>query len=113
MMPLPLSPLADMGWGTLAFFFLIFGGGGVVLEAIKNTNRTRLKMMELKMQQSETGVQRELTAVREEMAALRQQVESLRDTTTQYDLSFDAALQRMEQRVNHVEQQQVKQRIGV
>lgn len=114
MMPLPTLPLADIGWGMLTFFFLLFGGGGLVLEAIKNTNRTRLKIAELKAQQSDEGVRRELTAMREEMASLRTQVESLRDTTTQYDISFDAALQRMEQRVNHVEQQQhLQQRIGV
>jgi hypothetical protein len=109
-------PLADMGWSTLAFFFFIFGGGGLVLEAIKNTNRTRIKMAELKATQSDAATQRELAAVREEMAALREQVASLRDTTTQYDISFDAALQHIERRVHHVEQQQQQpqhQRIGV
>jgi hypothetical protein len=114
MTPMFPLPLADMGWATAMFLiFGVFGGGGLVVEALKNMNRTRLKIAELKAQQSDTSVQKELTAVREEMAALRQQVASLRDTTTQYDLSFDAALQRMEQRVEHVEQQQQQQRIGV
>jgi hypothetical protein len=38
-----------------------------------------------------------------QMNALREEVRSLRDTTMQYDMSFDAALQRMEQRVGHLE----------
>ena len=35
--------------------------------------------------------------------ALRQEVRALRDTTMQYDLSFDAALERMESRVESIE----------
>jgi biopolymer transport protein ExbB/TolQ len=40
----------------------------------------------------------------EALEALRQEVAALRDTTTQYDLSFDAALQRLESRLGHVEE---------
>ena len=39
-----------------------------------------------------------------EIQALRQEIQALRETSMQYDLSFDAALQRMEQRVVRVEQ---------
>lgn len=39
-----------------------------------------------------------------EIEALRQEVQALRETSMQYDLSFDAALQRVEQRVARVEQ---------
>src|SRR5438132_8565719 len=38
-----------------------------------------------------------------DLEALRQEVRALRDTTMQYDLSFDTALQRMEQRVEGIE----------
>jgi len=38
-----------------------------------------------------------------EVAALRREVQALRDTTTKFDLSFDAALERLEQRMDHVE----------
>lgn len=40
----------------------------------------------------------------EEVRKLQEQVTELRDTTTRYDLSFDAALQRIEGRVTAVEQ---------
>src|ERR1044071_876705 len=35
--------------------------------------------------------------------ALRNEMQDLRDTTTRYDLSFDAALQRIESRVGNLE----------
>lgn len=38
-----------------------------------------------------------------ELQAVKQQIEQLRDTTTQYDMSFDTALQRLEARVSHLE----------
>ena len=43
------------------------------------------------------------SGVRAELEALRHEVRSLRDTSMQYDLSFDTALQRMEQRVERME----------
>lgn len=46
--------------------------------------------------------------LRAEIDMLRQEVRSLRDTSTQYDLSFDTALQRMDDRVEKLE----KARIG-
>ena len=41
-----------------------------------------------------------------EIRKLQEQIHELRDTTTRYDMSFDAALQRLESRVSHVESQQ-------
>ena len=41
-----------------------------------------------------------------EIRQLQQQIHELRDTTTRYDMSFDAALQRLESRVGHLEAQQ-------
>lgn len=43
------------------------------------------------------------SSVLAEMQALKQQMAEMRDTTTRYDMSFDAALQRIESRVGHVE----------
>lgn len=37
---------------------------------------------------------------------LRREVQDLRETTTRFDMSFDAALTRLEQRVDRVEQRQ-------
>jgi hypothetical protein len=47
--------------------------------------------------------------MRAEMDAMRAEIQQLRDTTMQYDLSFDAALQRVEQRVGSLEIQQRRQ----
>ena len=41
--------------------------------------------------------------VMNELRALREQMTELLDMTTRYDMSFDAALQRMESRMAHVE----------
>ncbi|HZO91587.1 MAG TPA: hypothetical protein VFB38_24915 [Chthonomonadaceae bacterium] len=43
--------------------------------------------------------------IRAEFAALRAEIQALRDTTTQYDLSFDNALQQMDRRLTHLERQ--------
>lgn len=63
------------------------------------------KMEELRLQ-SQGTVNHQMRA---EMDALRAEIQQLRDTSMQYDLSFDAALQRVEQRVGHVEMQQRRQ----
>lgn len=38
-----------------------------------------------------------------ELQDLKHAIDELRDTTTRYDISFDAALQRIESRVGHLE----------
>src|SRR3989442_1744055 len=40
-----------------------------------------------------------------ELRDLKRQMEEVRDTTTRYDLSFDTALQRLESRMTHMEEQ--------
>ena len=57
------------------------------------------KMLEMRLQLQNQGD----TGLRAEVETLRQEVRSLRDTSMQYDLSFDTALQRMEKRVEGVE----------
>lgn len=47
--------------------------------------------------------------VEAELAALRSEVAQLRDTATNYDMSFDAALTRLEQRMERVEQRPASQ----
>ena len=44
-----------------------------------------------------------LNEVKSELGALRREVSSLRDTTTTFDMSFDAAISRLEQRVDRIE----------
>jgi hypothetical protein len=59
----------------------------------------RRKMEELRIQN------RRLLSedIRTEFAALRSEIRELRDTSMQYDLSFDTALQQMERRMTHLE----------
>lgn len=45
-----------------------------------------------------------LNEIKSEMQALRREVTTLRDTTTTFDMSFDAAISRLEHRVDRVEE---------
>jgi hypothetical protein len=58
------------------------------------------KVLEMKLRSGAGG---DSNVVRE-LQEMKQQMADLRDTTTRYDMSFDAALQRMESRMNMVEQ---------
>ena len=69
----------------------------IPLYLIKTYHRRKMEELRLK-QRSEIDVDTKaaIEALRKEMAALR-------DTTTQYDVSFDTALSRIESRVAHLE----------
>lgn len=71
---------------------------GIPLAAILTYHHRRVLEMKLKLRDA-AGQD-----VRTEIADLRQQLSELRDTATRYDLSFDAALQRIESRVERIEQ---------
>jgi hypothetical protein len=73
----------------------------VPLSAIWTEHLRKVKKMEL---ESRSRMNDEVLA---EIAALHQELQSLRDTTTQYDLSFDTALQNLERRVQVLEQRVV------
>ena len=101
-----LLPLADLGEVVpIVTVFLIFGGGGVLTNLWVSWNKTRIELARLRAEQhNSVGVNnREVAALHEELAALRAEVSSLRDTATQYDISFDTALQRMDSRMTHLE----------
>lgn len=57
------------------------------------------KMAKIREKASDTA-RREMKGLLEKLA---REMAELRDTTTQYDMSFDAALQRMESRMANVE----------
>ena len=78
----------------LAAILMVFG---IPLTAII-TGHFR-KMAEIKMKQGANGDNNVMEAIKD----LKDQFNELRDTTTKYDISFDAALQRIENRVNHLE----------
>jgi hypothetical protein len=70
---------------------------GIPLSVIWTSHRRKMMELQLKLkQQGSSDVQGSINSLREE-------VRQLRDTTMQYDLSFDAAMQRMEQRVEGLE----------
>ena len=85
-----------MGPGeTFSFiFFTIFGFAG-----FQSLLKHRLKMAEIKIK----GVQANDASVQAAIDELRNEVRQLRDTTMRYDMSFDAALTRMEERVDRIE----------
>lgn len=70
---------------------------GIPLSAIWGHNRRRMMELKLRMTQSDDA------SVRAAIEALRAEVRTLRDTTMQYDISFDTALQRVESRVDQME----------
>ncbi|HLK58875.1 MAG TPA: hypothetical protein VKU00_20040 [Chthonomonadaceae bacterium] len=91
------------GWGVLGFLTLCCGGA-MVTSMVENWNKTRVELAKLRAKQKGSeGLERELAAMRSELEALRKQMTDLRDTTTQYDLSFDTALQTMEKRMAFLE----------
>lgn len=106
-------PLADSEWIGALVVFLIFGGGTAVVKIFETMARSRVEIAQLRAGQ-QTSVQNssELIALREEVRTLRDELSSLRDTATQYDMSFDSALQRIDRRVEQVEQTQ-RQQIGM
>jgi hypothetical protein len=70
---------------------------GIPMLAIWTTHKR--KMLELQMQLRSQGD----TGLRQEVMALREELRALRDTSMQYDLSFDTALQKIDQRMIAVE----------
>jgi len=79
---------------ALMAMFCVFS---VPLLAIWTHHKRKVLEMQLQLRnQGDSGVRADLEAVKQELRALR-------DTSTQYDLSFDTALQRMERRVEAIE----------
>ncbi|HZP80453.1 MAG TPA: hypothetical protein VFB21_02330 [Chthonomonadaceae bacterium] len=79
----------------------IIGIFGIPLSAIWTSHRRQVLEMQLRLQNQGDA------NVRAAIDDLRQEIKSLRDTTMQYDLSFDSALQRMERRVEALENRAV------
>ena len=79
---------------------------GIPLSAIWTHHRRKMLEMQLRLRNEGSS------NVRTEVEALRQEVRALRDTTMQYDLSFDTALQRMEQRVEMIERRAISGETG-
>jgi hypothetical protein len=83
-----------MEFGETLALLVVFS---IPLSVIWTHHKRKVLELQLRLKQ-ETD-----SGVRNSVEALREEVRSLRDTTMQYDLSFDNALQRMEQRVENLE----------
>lgn len=83
--------------GEFIGLIAVLGLFGIPLSAIWGHNRRRMMEIKLRMSQGDDA------AVRAQIEALRAEVRALRDTTMQYDISFDSALQRVESRVDAME----------
>jgi hypothetical protein len=70
---------------------------GIPLSLVWTYHRRKVLEIQLRLKQDAD------TSVRSSVDALREEMRNLRDTTMQYDISFDNALQRLEQRVDHLE----------
>lgn len=98
------QPVFLMDTPNLVALVLIFCGIPLGVLAIPLTlivTYHRRKMEELRLQR-EHHLSEE---VRAELAAVRAEIQQLRDTTMQYDLSQEAALERVEHRLNYLERQ--------
>lgn len=87
-----------MVWLVLIFLILVCGVFGIVAMALQYMQ---------KMERIKRGGDAS-PEVFHAIAALRKELADLRETTTSYDLSFDAALQRLEGRVGHLEERTVE-----
>jgi exonuclease VII small subunit len=72
---------------------------GIPISAIWTAHKRQMLELQIRLKQMNSPQVNDAS-----VEALRQELRSLRDTTTQYDLSFDTALQRLERRVEQLEQ---------
>lgn len=86
----------------MGFFEFIIACVGIstVGSVLNSYIRYRQKVAELRLKSGSKSGQDSLV----EMRALRNQMMELRDTTSEYNLSFDTALQRLESRITQLEQ---------
>ena len=82
---------------ALGIIFGVLGVFGSPIAIVYLWTRHRQKMAEINKGGGGSG------SVHLEIEALRSEIRSLRDTTMQYDLSFDTALQRLEGRMENTE----------
>ncbi len=80
--------------------FLVCGGLFVLLPGMSIWTSHKRKMLELQLRMRGDTDQN----LRGELSAMRDEIRSLRDTSMQYDISFDTALQNMDRRIGSVEQ---------
>jgi hypothetical protein len=83
-------------------FFATVGFFGFLITMVVLRHQRAMAELELKKGQSVSH------GSSSEMQEISRQLHELRDTTTRYDMSFDAALQRLESRVANLETKQIQ-----
>jgi len=83
--------MADVIWILIPLTALM-----IPITAIYTSHKRSLIEMQLKMGRGDQNVLAEI-------AEIKRQITEIRDTSTRYDMSFDAALQRIESRVGNLE----------
>ena len=78
-----------------------FGGVALIIWTSVQAKIARIKA-EAQVRQQQTAVPQD-TAVLAELKALKQQMAEMHSTSHQFDISFDEALNRLEERVRRVE----------
>ena len=84
----------------IAAILVPLGLFGTIIAIVSMKHKQRIEELKVIRGQGAGG------NVESEMRKLQEQIHDLRDTTTRYDMSFDAALQRLESRMGHLEAQQ-------
>jgi hypothetical protein len=92
--------------GSIIALVAILAGFGIPVTAIWTSHREKMARI---MAERGTNLPPNVVA---ELKALREEVMNLRETTTRFDMSFDAALSRLEGRVDSIETQQAGQAIS-
>ena len=87
--------------GEFAGIIAILCFFGIPLSAIWGSHRRQIMEIKLRANQGDDA------SLRSAVEALRAEVRTLRDTTMQYDISFDSALQRVESRVDQMERRAI------
>jgi predicted nucleic acid-binding Zn-ribbon protein len=93
-----------MGPDTIWVLIPLLAIGGGIVKGILNSQERRLELR-LQAQQGQN------TAVTEQIAALRQELAALRDTSTQFDVSMEQNVQRLEDRLGRLETKSTVQSI--
>jgi uncharacterized coiled-coil protein SlyX len=75
---------------------IVLGIGAGIVKTITQSQERRLEMR-LRLQQGQSD------AVTQQIAVLREEVTALRDTSTQFDVSLEQTVQRLEERLGRLE----------
>ena len=75
---------------------IVLGIGSSIVQSVLKSSERRLEIR-LKLQKGQSG------DVGKQIAALKAEIAALRDTTTQYDVTNDHIVQRLEERLSRVE----------